>query len=479
MLLSAPRPVPLEMNLDSNGEPSIPPKSVLNLPDEVIPSSRGIPLHTRYTRRNQIQVADFRELIFDEVLANLHIRLNPDVMNVIELYTFEHTHSVVPHERKEHRRSLFREGDILDLLRPCKHEASQSVCEDDYTMHCLIGRVLYGFDIHDSPYGTIDDPNPCEIMTNEGGVYLVPNKMSDWFLYKDGECVALPVLYRYKHCITDARIISRSSGPFLRLELTPVNGLVPRTNSLLHGTIFDTQINDDDSDLQSFTSCDIDPNLLNDVNYARSVTADSLAAEITKSWSSTRESVLVVVSPLPHEVKDLEEACDPNNSVFSAVIINDSDSDSPSEVEDPLESVEEVEDLESGKEADEKNADDSKSPNILNGKLPKDIVPSFTTTCGSSFTSLGSAHFQCTTVDVDSESEDRKSHFSFQVDDKMRMGPPIINDTDHKASIILELGAGVIGIPDLSLSYLHTIVTPNPYNCCCHGRDSGLESMEL
>jgi len=478
MLLSPPRPVPLETNPDSDGEPPVPPKSVLNLPDEMIPSSRGIPLHTRYTRRNQIQVAHFRKLVFGEVLSNLHVRLNPDVMNVIELYTFEHTHPIVPHERKEHRRSLFREGDILDLLRPCEHEANQSICEDDYTMHCLIGRVLYGFDIHDSPYSTIDDPNPCEIMTNEGGVYLVPNQMSDWFLYKDGECVALPVLYRYKHCITDARIISRSSGPFLRLELKPVHGLVPRTDSLLHGTVFDSQIKDDDSDQESFTSCDIDPNLLNNAKYVRSAAEDSLAAEITKSWSSTRESVLVVVSPPALEVEDVEESCNQFHSVFSAAIIDDSDSEFPTQVEGPLESDEE-EDLESVKESNEKNADGDKPPDVPRGEFPKELVPSFTTTGGLSFTSLGSAHFQSETGDTDSESEDRNGHFSFPAKNKMMMRQSIITDTDINASIILELGAGVIGIPDLSLSYLHTIATPNPYNCCCHGSHSGLESMEL
>jgi len=236
MLLSRHRPLVVETRPDSGEEPSVPPKLLLNLPDEVVPSSRGIPLHTRYTRRNQIQVTTFRKLVPAQVLTNLHIMLNPDVVNVIELYTFERTHPVVPHRRTEHPRSLFRDGDILDLLTPSEQYANHSNCKEDYVMHTLIGRVLYGFDIHDSRYRTIDDPNPCEIMTNEGGMYLVPDQMSDWFLYKDGECVALPVLQRFKHCITDARLIARSSGPFLRLALKPVQSLIAGEDSMLQVT---------------------------------------------------------------------------------------------------------------------------------------------------------------------------------------------------------------------------------------------------
>jgi len=277
MLLKPRRPLLVETNLDSEEEPTIPSKLLLNLPNDVVPSSRAIPLHslhTRYTRRNQIQVITFRKLVHVEVLANFHILLNPDVMNVIELYTFERTHSVVPHKRTEHSRPLLRDGDILDLLTPCEDYDNHINSEKDYVMHTLIGRVLYGFDIHDSRYSTIDDPNPCEIMTNEGGMYLVPDQMSDWFLYKDGKCVALPVLQRFKHCITDARLIAGSSGPFIRLVLKPVQSLNPGQDSMLQGTKLCSAFNYEDSDLESFTSGYIDPNLM---NISKSQTEDSLA----------------------------------------------------------------------------------------------------------------------------------------------------------------------------------------------------------
>jgi len=306
----------------------------LKLPDEVIPSSRGIPLHTRYTRRNQIEATTFRKLVHVEVFGNLNILLNPDVINLIELYTFERTHPLVPHKRTEYPRSLLRDGDILDLLTPCEQYADHINCEEDYVMHTLIGRVLYGFDIHDSRYRTIDDPNPCEIMTNEGGMYLVPGEMSDWFLYKDGKCVALPILQRFNHCITDARLIARSSGPFLRLVLLkPLWSLIPSNDFMLQGTKLGSAINYEDSDLDSFTSSDSD---LNYMNISKNTTDDSFAEEIASCWNSTRESVLVVLSPSTSKVTHVEECCDITQSAFLSVLTDDGDSDTPQEVEDTL-----------------------------------------------------------------------------------------------------------------------------------------------
>jgi len=474
MLLSPRRSLLVHKNSDSGEEPTLPSKLLLNLPDEVVPSSRGIPLHTRYTRRNQIQVGTFRKLVYVEVLTKLHIMLNPDVMNVIELYTFERTHPVVPHKRTEQPRSLIRDGDILDLLTPCEQYANLSNCEEDYVMHTLIGRVLYGFDIYDSRYSTIDDPNPCEIMTNEGGIYLVPDQMSDWFLYKDGECVALPVLQRFKHCITDARLLARSSGPFLRLVLKPIQSLIPGKDSMLHGTTLGSGINCEDSDLESFVSSDIDPNLM---NITKSTTEDSLAVEIANCWNSTRESVLVVVSPPTM----FEESCDNAQSVFSAVLTDDSDSDSPEKVAGILDCEDEYKE-ESGKE--DKDSDDDSSCGEPTGEFPLNkpehkgasevFVSSSTTPHRSSITSLGSTDLHSIASGDESESDDDNTHFGF-----ISRRPSLNRETDPQAPIIIELGAGVIGFPDISMSYLHTMTTPNPYSHCCHCRDSSLESMEL
>jgi len=291
-------------------------------------------LHTRYTLRNQVQVAPFRKLVHVEVLANLHIMLNSDVMDIIELYTFERTHLVVPHTRTEHPRPLFRDdGDILDLLTPCEQYAKNSNCEEDYVIHTLIGRILYGFDIHDYRYSTIDDPNPCEIMTNKGGMYLVPHQMSDWFLYKDGKCVSLPGLHCFKHCITDARLITHNFGPFLRLVLKPVQSLIPGKDSMLQGTKLGSGINYEDSDLESFISSDIDPNLM---NITKSKPEDSLAVEISNCWKSTTESVMVVLNSPTEEVEHFEEFCDITQSVSSVLLTDDSDYDIPEDGASPI-----------------------------------------------------------------------------------------------------------------------------------------------
>jgi len=471
MLLSPCRPLLLEMNPDNDEEPLVPSKSVLNLQDEVVPSSRGIGLHTRYTRRNQIQVTAFRELVHSKVLENLHIMLNPDVINEIELYTFERTHPVVPHKRTEYRRSLLRDGDILDLLTPCDQYGNCRNCEHDYIMHNLIGRVLYGFDIHDSRYSTIDDPNPCEIMTNKGAVYLVPDKMSDWFLYKDGECVALPVLHRFKHRILDAKIITRSSGPFLRLLLMPVQCFIPDKDLPLQSTKLGSHINYDDSDQESFTSIENDSNLS---SITKNKSEDSFTAEITNSWNSTRESVLVVLNPLAPEIE--------HNEGFFSADLTDSDSDTPQEVEVSADFENEYN--EEPQNEDENNSDDRSACDepickILLGKSEdedesEDFVSSSTTSGRLSVSSLGSGDFHSRAGDDHSYLEEDNGYFA-----SMSWRPSLVPDTDSQAPIIIELGAGIIGFPDLSVSYLHHLTTPNPYCNCSPRRDSSLESMEL
>jgi len=448
----------------------------LNLPDEVVPSSRGIGLHTRYTRRNQIQVTAFRELVHSKVLKNLHIMLNPDVMNVIELYTFERTHSVVPHLRTEYRRSLLRDGEILDLLKPCEQYGNCRNCEHDYIMHNLIGRVLYGFDIHDSRYSTIDDPNPCEIMTNKGAVYLVPDKMSDWFLYKDGECVALPVLDRFKHCIIDAKIITRSSGPFLRLLLKPVQCFIAGKELPLQSAKLGSHINYEDSDQESFTSIGIDPNLS---SITKNISEDSFSAEIANSWNSTRESVLVVLNPLAPEIEHNDGSCDPSLTVYSADLTDDSDSDTPQEVEVIANFENEY-----NENKDEDNSDEGSACDEPICKIPlcksededasEDFLSSSTTTGRLSLSSLGSVDFHSVAGDDHSCLEDDNGHFA-----SMSWRPSLFPDTDSQAPIIIELGAGIIGFPDLSVSYLHYLTTPNPYCNCSPCRDSSLESMVL
>lgn len=446
--------MPLDIKPDSDKENKglHKPPSLLNLLDDVVPSYRGFPLHTRNTRRNQIPVSSFRKLVFMEVLANSQIRLNPDVMNIIVLYTFERTHPFVPHEKIEYRRSLRRDRDILDLLTPCKLDDNTTSIEED-VIRPLIGRVLYGFDIHDSPYNTADDPNPCEIVTNDGSMFLVPDKMSDWFLHQDGKCVALPVLFRFKHCITDARVISRTNGPYLQLVISPVRGTLPNAddNYLYRKQGLDLESFYEDSDQGSLTSLDIDPSLLQ--CDLRTNTDDSLAAEIARSWKSKRESAFVFVDKSPTMVKDLSE-----------------------ELSDTVQD-EEVDDRKSSNEyltASECPIGRQQQKSASEAEVP--YMNSFTTTGGLSYTSQGSVPLHSPPGELLLESETREAenaNFPFRVEDKMKMRPSILT-SDTKSSI-LELGAGFIGIHDLSLSFLHNIATPNPH---C-SRESSQECSEL
>jgi len=413
-----------------------------------------------------------------EVLGNFNIMLNPNVVNAIELYTFERTPPVVPHKRTEHSRSLFRDGDILDLLTPCQYYDNHINSEKGYVMHTLIGRVLYGFDIHDSRHGTIDDPNPCEIMTNEGGMYLVPDKMSDWFLYKDGECVALPVLQRFKHCITDARLIAGSSGPFIRLVLKPVQSLNPGQDPMLQGTKLCSTIDYEDSDLESFTSGDIDLNL---INILKSPTDNSLAEEIANCWNSTRKSVLVVLRSPTLQVTHFEESCDITQSVFTEVLSNDSNPETPQEVEDTLDFEDEY--TQESEIEDKDSGDASPCGELIEFPCNK---PDYKDPCGdffsssatperSSITSFGSVDLHSRAGgEHESESYDDNTHFPVMI-----RRPSFIAYTDPKAPIIIEVGAGVIGFEDLSMSYLHRMTTPNPSSNCSDWSDTSLESMEL
>jgi len=255
-----------------------------------------------------------------------------------------------------------------------------------------------------------------------------------------------------------------------------VQSIIPGRDAVLHNAQLDSPIKVDDSDLESFTSYDIDPNLL---NYTRSNNSDddSLAAEITNCWKSTRESVLVVVNPHTPEEDESMDAF--KESVFSAVLDNRYHSDSPQELDG----------LQNSEKEDEEDYEEERKPydELTSSEFPlerpehkdpsEDFVTSCTTTGGLSFTSAGSANFNSRICNIDSESDDENPTFSFRVDEKMRTRPSIMRENDSKASLVLEIGAGFIGIQDVSLSFLHKMATPNPHSCC--SRDSSLECMEL
>jgi len=285
----------MKMNEEEEKKPN---SSRFGLPceDLSVHSTRGIPLHTRYTKLNKIQIKTFRDLLMNQVLNKLNIRLDNDVISIVVLYTFERTHAFTPQVRDGERRSLTRDQDILKVLEPLNSNQDPNPT-DDYELKELVGRTLYGFDIHDSPYNEFNDPNPCEIMTDKGGIFLVPIKMSNWFLNQDGSCIALPVRYRFKHMITDATVKSRGTGPYLELIIKPIKGVVPGTDNLLKQFESNVTLCDLES---AFSFSEIDSNLRLPTHAEPDLIVDDpLAKEIAKSYRSTRESVLVVVQQSP------------------------------------------------------------------------------------------------------------------------------------------------------------------------------------
>jgi len=72
--------------------------------------------------------------------------------------------------------------------------------------------------------------------------------------------------------------------------------------------------------------------------------------------------------------------------------------------------------------------------------------------------SLGSLDFHSRAGgDHESESHDDNTYFPVMIRKQS-----LIADTDPKAPIIIELGAGVIGFEDLSISHLQKMTTPTP-----------------
>jgi len=450
--------------------------------DTCINGCRGIPLHRRLTCSNKVLIETFCKLVFEQVLTSLQIRLDADVISTIVLYTFERTHPFVPHTRLEVRQSLMREEEILDILRPCEQDFEPNPSED-FTLETLIGRTLYGFDIHDSPYAGVDDPNPCEIMTKEGGIFLVPSRLSDWFLNQDGKCIPLPVRYRFKHRITDAKVMSRATGPWLQLTILPIRKVVPGTDELLMTSAFDSLEYSDEESFSSYDISDIDVTL-NHPSHERNNTDDTLAAEIVNSWKSPRESMLVVVSPsLPPEVP----LCDTEDCNFDEPNLHDqeepdltlslSENESLELLLEPYPSTDINKRIEDEKE--EQDEDLIASQYLIEKRIvqksstARPLVSSFTTTeYGTPCTSLGSVALINTPLEeLTLGGEEDEEHTNLGCN--LRRRPSIIKHKSPKACV-LELGAGFVGIQDLSLSFLHGKVTPNP-----HTRDASLDSIEF
>lgn len=405
----------------------------LQLPSEELSvhSTRGIPLHTRYTKHNKILIKTFRDLLWHEVLNNLKVRLDEDVISVVVLYTFERTHAFSTEVRIKERRSLTKGSDMLSDLTPLNAMQNSNPTED-YEVKELVGRTLYGFDVHDSPYNSLNDPNPCEIMTDKGGIFLVPRKMSDWSLNQDGRCVALPVRYRFKHMIASAVVKSRITGPWLQLIIMPIKGVVPGTDSFLKPESSNATLGDMDS-MYSFT--DIDSKLINHTNVEIEIHEDDqLARDIALSYRDARPSVMVVLadSPVVSLLPDHSGELDIEDS---------SSSDDQSSAE------EEKKERESASEPQVSLDIDDTSAAFSSWSVP---VPSLEN------------KLQLDSNDEESPGRVETGSAHRDLEDTGKRDSPYIIGHSESTQSVLEIGAGIIGRDQRSRSLLYNRRTPNP-----------------
>jgi len=225
-----------------------------------LPGSNG---HSRLWSMN------FREILVHEVLATLHIDLAEDLVSVIDLYMYGITQPFSLHEREENLQILSLSRKITDILRPCNPEKRCKAGENALEM--LVGRRLCGFDICDENYAEAGNLNPCEIMTNQGSIFLLPETFVNWWLNLDNKCIELPARYGFNHRIEDARMILRPKGPYLQLLLSRCDSEGSRRCP----------------NLDFACECVQDDNA--------SFTEDSLGIELLKSWDSRQENTMVFI----------------------------------------------------------------------------------------------------------------------------------------------------------------------------------------
>jgi len=224
------------------------------------------------------------------VLTSLHIDLNEDLVHLIDLYMYGITHPFVFHEREEDLHVLSLNSDICKSLRPCK---------PDTVFKMLIGRRLYGFEICDDNYDQTGRATPCEIMTNEGSIFLIPQTDACWWLNCDSKCIDFPARYGFNHRIEDARMIFRTTGPHLQL-------LVSRCHN--EGS---RKVANWSSSLDGLT----DENL--------SFTEDSVGVELLKPWDSFQENTMVFLHQKTHSLILGDKSSDIPEDVLISEPVND------------------------------------------------------------------------------------------------------------------------------------------------------------
>jgi len=173
-----------------------------------------------FNESSRVLSINFREVLVNEVLTSMHIDLAEDLVQVIDLYIYGKNHCFVFHEKQ------FRDLEVLSLNYNIRENLTQCNANiwsktEDGVIQMLVGRKLRGFDICKDSDDEDGDPNPLEIMTDKGSVFLVPDKPANWWLDRDSKFMDLPALYGFNHVIEDARVISRHTGPYLHLVVSP------------------------------------------------------------------------------------------------------------------------------------------------------------------------------------------------------------------------------------------------------------------
>lgn len=240
--------------------------SLPNSPVSEPGAERGIELTGGTTEGRRLSM-NVREILMHEVLATLHIDLGEDLVGVIDLYMYGITQPFCFHEREEDLQVLSLSRKISDSLKPCSPD--KKCTEEDNALKMLVGRTLIGFDICNENCAEAGYLNPCEIMTNQGSIFLVPDIFVNWWLNLDNKCIELPARYGFNHRIEDARVIIRPKGPYLQL-------LVSRC---------------DDGGSRKCSNWDYSGEYVQDDNV--SLTEDSLGLELLKSWDGSQENTMV------------------------------------------------------------------------------------------------------------------------------------------------------------------------------------------
>jgi len=341
--------------------------------------------------------------ILYEVLTSLHIDLNYDLVRLIDLYMYGITHPFDFHEREEDFQILSL--DFHPSLRSLKPDAA---------LKMLVGRTLYGFEICDDRYA---QTNPCEIMTNEGSIFLVPLTFATWWLNCDNKCIYFPARYGFNHRIEDARMIIRTTGPHLQLLVSPCQNEGSRLGA--HWSL----------------SLEVDDNL--------SFTEDSIGAELLKAWDgSSQENTMVFLSQKRNSLILGDKSSDIADNLIISEPVNEpremltaeNQRYSPSSriLGEPLECTSEC-------WSDKGRMSFHLESNILKRQLSREVTPE---------PSIGEHYNDMQSLRIPNErSRTKDSHLT------------------PAKSYILELGAGSLREEDLSLSFRNKRSTSNPkYN---------------